>query len=195
MIKTIVVFLSTATLFITIAIGLLMPLSWVKKQVNTETYYIQETLGQESFDTFEGKISEMYSYLIYETGLFSGVSYVFNKVNVDFISNIGKNFEYLMFQIIQRGLLIMYWLPFFFVLMLVLFLDGLGKREIKKYNYGFADPKLFHLSMHMITISLAIFVLYLGIPVTISITVWVPFSIFLFMAYWIHLLVSNYQKV
>ena len=195
MVKTIVTFLSSATLIITIVISLLMPLSWVKKQVNTETYHIQKTLGTESFKTFERDIYEMYNYLIYETGVFNGVSQVFEKVNIDLVKNIGKNFEYLIFQVVQRALLIKYWLPFFVVLIGVLFVDGLGRREIKKYSYGFSDLKLFHLSMHMLTISLAVFVLYLGIPITISVTVWVPFLIFGFMAYWVHLLVSNYQKV
>lgn len=195
MIKTTVAFLSTFTLVITVMISLVMPLSWVKSQVNTETYYIKKTLGDESFETFEQEIFDLYKALVVDSGIYSGVGNVFEKVDVAFIRDIGKNIEYLLFQVVQRLLVIKYWAPFFMILLLVLFLDGLGHREIKKYSYGFSDPKLFHLSMHMLTICLALFVIYLGIPLTISITVWVPFIIFACMGYWVHLLVSNYQKV
>lgn len=194
MIKTIATIIGTGALVLTVAISLLMPLSWVKSQVNAETYYIKVTLGEESFKTYEEDLYQIYNFVVFESGIYKGVSKLFESVPFERIKEIGKNVEYLTFQVIQRVLLIKYWTPFFFVLMVVLVIDGMGIRKIKKYSYGIADPAVFHLSLHMISLASAGLVLYLGMPFTLTNSVWIPFAIFSFIAFWLHKLISNYQK-
>ena len=72
------------------------------------------------------------------------------------------------FQLIYRVMLMLFWLPFVLPLLLSSMFDGFSIRNIKKHTYGYASPVRYHMSMHMIRISVVLIPIMLFAPFTIS---------------------------
>ena len=71
------------------------------------------------------------------------------------------------FKALYRIEIAMYWVTATFIVIIACFVDGLVRRKVKTYEFGYANPVAFHLASHGL---LSVMGLFLVVP-------WVPFAL------------------
>lgn len=96
------------------------------------------------------------------------------------------------YQSLQRGLIMLYWMPYLLIIIIPAIADGLVKRQIKIHEMGWSSPVSYNVAIHLVIASLSIPLLYLTLPVNPSI--WLVPLWMVLIAYAISRVVSNIQK-
>lgn len=185
--------------------------SWMRQQIRDEVASFQQWTGPEAGQQVTQKAQDWYYFLFKNSGIEALVNDFFAPDLSLIESNTGlvnagnpifsklttgvENFWLLMYQSVFRMAVLQYWMIFAVGLSLAAFCDGLVKRKIKQYTFGWSSVNVFRLSVKALVTAPFLIITYLSIPVVPSYAHFMPLIIFIGLGIAMHYMASNMQRV
>ncbi len=203
--------LGIASLVVAIVVTFFVPSRWLESQVDIERDSIVTWLGTESTDRLIKDSDDIYRNFFVEPGFVERSYYLFVPTKTeddksgalqgfgheyhDWILDSVRSMWLLVYQIIQRALLVKEWIWFAIFPIAAAIIDGLMIRKIKQVSYGYSSPVIYRVGIDGVILSSILLLCYLSYPAAPPASPLWPLAWYVAIAVCIHAISSNVQKM